>query len=102
MAPREQPQGTFRGMSGVDFGFKYDFKGGKWTLNGSITDIFDTRNFDIDNRGEGFRLEAIRKRESRVASFTLSYRFGKAELNQRNRRQSTRPSDSQQNDMMDF
>lgn len=102
MAPREQPQGTFRGMSGVDFGFKYDFKGGKWTLNGSITDIFDTRNFDIDNRGEGFRLEAVRKRESRVASFTLSYRFGKTDLNQRNRRQSTRPADSQQNDMMDF
>ncbi|MBK7886935.1 MAG: TonB-dependent receptor [Bacteroidetes bacterium] len=29
MAPREPPQGTFKGMSGVDFGFKYDFKGRK-------------------------------------------------------------------------
>lgn len=102
MAPRKQPQGTFQGMSGIDFGFRYDFKGGKWSLNGSVTDIFDTRNFDIDNRGTGFRVEMIRKRETRVASFTLSYRFGKSDNNQRNRRQNTRQNDVPQNDMMDF
>lgn len=102
MAPRKQPQGTFQGMSGVDFGFRYDFKGGKWSLNGSLSDIFDTRNFDIDNRGTGFRVEMTRKRESRVASFTLSYRFGKSDNNQRNRRQNSRQNDAPQNDMMDF
>ncbi|MFN5355009.1 MAG: TonB-dependent receptor domain-containing protein [Bacteroidota bacterium] len=101
MAPREQPQGTFRGMSGIDFGFKYDFKGGKWSLNGSLTDIFDTRNFRVDNLGDGFRVEFTRKRESRVGSFTLSYRFGKAEQSQRPRKQG-RPGDMPQNDMLDF
>lgn len=102
MAPREQPQGTFRGMSGVDFGFKYDFKGSKWTLNGSLTDIFDTRDFRVDNYGEGFRVEFLRKRESRVGSFTLSYRFGKAEQS-RDRRRGSRPGEQMpQNDMMDF
>jgi outer membrane receptor protein involved in Fe transport len=101
MAPREQPQGTFRGMSGIDFGFKLDFKGGKWSLNGSLTDIFDTRNFRVDNRGDGFRVEFTRKRESRVGSFTLSYRFGKAEQNQRQRRQN-RQGDMPQNDGLDF
>ncbi|MFM1746136.1 MAG: hypothetical protein RLZZ630_2073 [Bacteroidota bacterium] len=102
MAPREQPQGTFRGMSGVDFGFKYDFKGGKWTLNGSLSDIFDTRDFRVDNYGQGFRVEFMRKRESRVGSFTLSYRFGKAEQ-ARDRRKGSRGGDQmQQNDMMDF
>ncbi len=102
MAPRKQPQGTFQGMSGIDFGFRYDFKGGKWSLNGSVTDIFDTRNFDIDNRGTGFRVEMVRKRETRVASFTLSYRFGKSDMNQRNRRQNNRQNEVPQNDMMDF
>lgn len=100
MAPRGQPQGTFRGMSGIDFGFKYDFKGNKWSLNGSLNDIFDTRNFAVTNNGVGFESEFIRKRESRVGSLTLSYRFGKAEQSQRNRRQN-RPVE-QQNDMMDF
>ena len=102
MAPREQPQGTFKGMSGIDFGFKYDFKGGKWSINGSVSDIFDMREFNIDNRGEGFRVEAIRKRETRVGNITLSYRFGKVEMNQRNRRQNNRQMESPQNDMMDF
>ena len=102
MAPRKQPQGTFQGMSGIDFGFRYDFKGGKWSLNGSVTDIFDTRNFDVHNVGTGFEVDMIRKRESRVASFTLSYRFGKSDMNQRNRRQNTRQNDAPQNDMMDF
>ncbi|MBL7922858.1 MAG: TonB-dependent receptor [Bacteroidia bacterium] len=103
MAPREQPQGTFRGMSGIDFGFRYDFKGGKWSLNGSITDIFDTRNFDVDNTAEGVRLQMLRKRESRVASFTLSYRFGKAEATKDRRRGNRQNEQMQpQNDMMDF
>jgi len=103
MAPREQPQGTFKGMSGVDFGFKYDFKGGKWSLNGSVTDIFDTRNMVIDNRADGVRLEFTRKRESRVASFTLSYRFGKAEQGKDRRKGNRQNNDQmQQNDMLDF
>ena len=102
MAPREQPQGTFRGMSGVDFGFKYEFKGGKWTLNGSVSDIFDQRNFTIDNRAVGVRLEAVRKRETRVGSFTLTYRFGKAEQTRDRRRGSRGAEQMQQNDMMDF
>jgi hypothetical protein len=89
-------------MSGIDFGFKYDFKGGKWSINGSVSDIFDMREFNIDNRGEGFRVEAIRKRETRVGNITLSYRFGKVEMNQRNRRQNNRQMESPQNDMMDF
>lgn len=103
MAPREQPQGTFKGMSGVDFGFKYDFKGGKWSLNGSLSDVFDNRNFTIDNVGTGFRQAAVRKRETRVGNLSLSYRFGKSEQGRDRRKQGGRQMDQgQQNDMMDF
>ncbi len=101
MAPREQPQGTFKGMSGVDVGFRYDFKGGKWSFNGSVTDIFDVRNMVIDNRADGVRLQFTRKRESRVASFTLQYRFGKSET-AKDRRKNNRQIEQPQNDMMDF
>nr|MBP6513236.1 TonB-dependent receptor family protein [Bacteroidia bacterium] len=103
MAPRKQPQGTFKGMSGVDLGFKYDFKGGKWSLGGSVSDVFDMREFNIDNTGTGFRQEMVRKRETRVGNLTLSYRFGKMEQGRDRRKQNSRPQDSgQQNDMMDF
>lgn len=102
MMPREQPQGTFQGMNGVDFGLRHEFKGGKWSVNLSITDIFDTRNFDIDNRGDGFRVEAIRKRETRIGTITLNYRFGKAEQQRDRRRQNRGNESSPMNDMMDF
>jgi outer membrane receptor protein involved in Fe transport len=103
MAPREQPQGTFKGMSGIDFGFKYDFKGGKWSVNGSLSDVFDNREFNIDNTGRGFRQEMVRKRETRVGNLTLSYRFGKMEQSRDRRRTGGSKQDQgQQNDMMDF
>ncbi len=103
MAPREQPQGTFQGFSGIDFGFKYDFNGGKWSVNGSVTDIFDWREMKVDNRADGVRLEFNRKRESRVGSITLSYRFGKSDVG-KDRKRNSRQNDQmqQQNDMMDF
>ncbi|MBK7886936.1 MAG: hypothetical protein IPJ86_06400 [Bacteroidetes bacterium] len=57
----------------------------------------------IDNRADGVRLEFTRKRESRVASFTLSYRFGKAEQGKDRRRGNRQNNDQmQQNDMLDF
>ncbi len=103
MAPRKQPQGTFKGMSGIDLGFKYDFKGGKWSVNGSLSDVFDMREFNIDNTGLGFRQEMVRKRETRIGNLTLSYRFGKSELGRDRRKQNSRQLDQgQQNDMMDF
>lgn len=102
MAPREQPQGTFQGMSGIDFGFKYDFKGGKWSLSGSLNDIFDTKNMQVENNTEDFLLKFTRKRESRVGNLTLTYKFGKAEAG-KDRKKNSRPNDgAQQNDMMDF
>jgi hypothetical protein len=76
MSPAKQPQGSFKGMSGVDAGFRQDFLKGKLTLSVNVSDIFNTRKFVIYNVGEGFELDSWRKRETRVANFTLSYRFG--------------------------
>jgi hypothetical protein len=101
MAPRVGPQGTFVGMQGIDIGIRQEFKGGKWSLNLAISDIFDTRRFEIENDTDQFSLDSIRKRESRVATLTLSYAFGSTEGNMFQRKRQNRP-DQQSPDMMDF
>lgn len=104
MAPRENPQGTFKGFRGVDVGIRQDFKGGKWSLNLAVSDIFDTRQFEFDNNTSLFQMEAVRKRETRIATLTLSYNFGSADGNPFQRRRQNRNGDQQQQqpDMMDF
>jgi outer membrane receptor for ferrienterochelin and colicin len=76
MSPVKQPQGSFKGMSGVDAGIRQEFMKGKLALNINVSDIFNNRKFQIHNVGTGFDLDVWRKRESRIAMFTLSYRFG--------------------------
>ena len=93
MSKIRNPQGTFRGMSGVDIGARRDFMKGKLNLSVNITDIFDTRKMIINNVGEGFVYDAERKRESRVANFTLVYRFGTTDANLFQRKKSGRQMD---------
>ncbi|CAN5629179.1 outer membrane beta-barrel family protein [soil metagenome] len=83
MAPSVNPQGTFKGMSGVDVGFRQDFMKGKLNLSISVSDIFDIRKFEIHQDTPDFISDFYRKRESRVANFTLSYRFGVADTSKR-------------------
>jgi len=101
MAPRVGPQGTFVGMQGIDIGIRQEFKGGKWSLNLAISDIFDNRRFEIENDTDQFSLDSIRKRESRVATLTLSYAFGSTDGNPFQRKRQNR-QDQQSPDMMDF
>lgn len=76
-APDKQPQRTIRSMmSGVDAGIKYDFWKGKGSLGLNVTDIFNTKKFDIHMEQEAYVFDGIRKRESRVGTLSFSYRFG--------------------------
>jgi len=93
MSAIRNPQGTFRGMSGIDIGARRDFMKGKLNLSINITDIFDTRKMVIHNVGEGFVYDAERKRESQVANFTLVYRFGSTDANLFQRKKSGRQMD---------
>ncbi len=87
MAPTKYPQGEFRGMSGMEMGGKYDFWGTKASLTLNISDVLNTRHFELYNFGPGFTSNINRKRESRVAMLTFSYRFGNAEVQQRKKKQ---------------
>lgn len=90
MSAIRNPQGTFKGMSGIDIGIRRDFMKGKLNLSVNITDVFDTRKMIIHNVGEGFVYDAERKRESQVANFTLVYRFGSTDSNLFQRKKSGR------------
>ncbi len=93
MSPTKTPQGSFKGMSGIDIGARRDFMKGKLNLSVNITDIFNTRKMVIHNVGDGFIYDMQRKRESQVANFTLVYRFGSTDANLFQRKKSGRQMD---------
>lgn len=100
IAPIITVNGRIDGMSGVDAGIKQDVMGGKGALALNVTDIFWTRRFHYINRAEYFNSEGERRRESRIATLTFSYRFGNAEQNLF-RRKNQRSQDSMQ-EMIDY
>ncbi len=79
MAPMTTVNGKIKGMSGVDAGFKQDLWKGKGSISVNVSDIFLMRKFTFINEGEFFYTSGQRRRESRVAMFTLSYKFGKSD-----------------------
>jgi outer membrane receptor protein involved in Fe transport len=101
MAPVTQPQGSFKGMSGVDAGMRQEFWKGKGSLSLNVNDIFNTRKMVIRTTGDGFTQDMTRTRESRVAMLTFTYRFGSADYAQRKRNQQTPAQQQDQNNMMD-
>ena len=102
MSQTKTPQGSFKGMSGIDIGARREFLKGKLNLSVNITDIFNTRKMVIHNVGEGFIYDMQRKRESQVGNFTLTYRFGTTEANLFQRKKSNRPMEMQMDINPDF
>ena len=71
-------QGTIKGFSTVDFAVKKDFlKNKAASVTASISDIFNTRQYELNQLSPGFAQDYIRKRESRIFKINFSYRFGK-------------------------
>ena len=102
--PMKNPTGTVKGMmNGVDAGIKQDLFKGKGSLSLNVTDIFNTRKFQIHNYGDYFDYNGYRKRESRVATLTFSYRFGSQESNLFKSKKNQRSNDMQMdNQQMDY
>lgn len=96
----EYLQGYIKPMHGLDIGAKKDFLKNKATLALNVSDIFNTRVFEIVNNGSTFESISTRRWESRVFTINFSYRFGKSENAPRRRMQEGMPSGGEQ--MMDF
>lgn len=84
--PMTFPQGQMAEMWGIDLGYRYDFLKGKASLTLNVSDIFDTRRFYVDTRGDNFFGDVYRKRETRIATLQFTYRFGKQQGQQPTRR----------------
>lgn len=71
-------QGKIKGFSTVDVAVKKDFLKKKTaSLTLSLSDVFNTRQYELNQTATTFLQDYIRKRESRILRLTFSYRFGK-------------------------
>ncbi|MEO0310594.1 MAG: hypothetical protein RIQ89_251 [Bacteroidota bacterium] len=97
-AKQRNPNSIINGMmNGVDLGLKYDFWKNAGSLSFNLTDVFDTKEFRVNNFGPTFNFLGYRKRETRIANLTFAYRWGKAE--QINRKRQERRQGSEQMEM---
>jgi outer membrane receptor protein involved in Fe transport len=79
-------QGTIQPMQTFDFGVKKDFLDNKATIGFRVSDLFNTQKFNTSTSGNGFSQTNYRKRDSRVAFLTLSYRFGNIDYKMKQKR----------------
>lgn len=85
-APSASPQGRAKAMWGFDVGVKRDFWKNRISVNLAVTDIFNTRRFAIVSQGQNFTLDMYRKRETRIATLTVTLKLGKQDAGQRKNR----------------
>ncbi|MGO4290782.1 TonB-dependent receptor domain-containing protein [Chitinophaga sp. RAB17] len=94
-------QGTIKGFSTVDVAVKKDFlKNKAASLTLSLSDIFNTRQYELNQVSPGFAQDYIRKRESRVLKLNFSYRFGKFDASLFKKKKKDQGSDQQMGDPM--
>jgi len=88
VAPVATPQGQFYGFSGFNIGARRDFLDGKFSVSLNVSDIFDTRRFQVDLNSLNFTQEFNRKRETRIATLAFTWKFGQffGDENQQQRR----------------
>ncbi len=98
-APSTSPQSTVKGFSTVDGGIKQDFWKSKASLSFNCGDIFNIREMDMSsqtiiNGKTVYTYEGVRKRESRIAMLTFSYRFGTNNDKSKKKKQDTNQLES--------
>lgn len=85
--PFVRAQGTVGGFSSVNAGIRRDFFSRKLTVNLNVSDVFDIRQFELTSFTPTFAFETVRKRESRIATLSVTYNFGRPADNQQRRNQ---------------
>jgi iron complex outermembrane receptor protein len=85
MGPMQLPQGKMKSMYGLDIGFKKDIVKDKWSFSLNLSDAFNNRRFAMLLVDEAFTGAFYRKRESRILTCNLTWKFGNAN-NQENKK----------------
>lgn len=70
-------QGRIIPIQALDASAKYDLLKGKLSLVARLSDVFDTRQFEVNTAGLGFEQNVLRKRQTRIGFIGITYRFGK-------------------------
>jgi len=70
------PQGEIEPIYGLNIGIRKDVLEKKLSLSLNVSDIFNTRIFRIQTDGPDFYQERLFNRETRIATFSVTYRFG--------------------------
>lgn len=94
-------QGTIKGFSTVDAAVRKDFlKNKAASLTLSVSDIFNTRQYELNQETPTFAQDYIRKRESRIVKLNFSYRFGKFDTSIFKKKKRDQGGDMQMGDQM--
>ncbi|RRN77710.1 TonB-dependent receptor, partial [Pseudoxanthomonas sp. SGD-10] len=93
MAPRTLSQGTMKEMTGLDAGLKYDIMNRKASIGFNVQDVFDSRRFGMNTMNETFIQDFQRRRLGRIYNLSISYRFGRSDL-QTEKRNQRRPNEA--------
>lgn len=72
-----EAQGIRRPVYGINLGIKRDILKKKGSISLNVSDIFNVREFNSETNGRNFAQTSLRKRETRIATLTFSYQFGK-------------------------
>ena len=95
-------QATVEPFSSFDASLKKELFDGRLSATLRISDIFNTLKFKVNiNNDRTYREEFERKRDTRVITFGLSYKFGEADKNQQRRRRDSN-RENQGNDGFGF
>jgi hypothetical protein len=86
------PQGTSRPFYNVDIAVSQDFLKKKASVSLAVNDVFNTLRFGINSADNTFKQSFKRKRETQIATLTLTYRFGS--VDNLSRRRETRSPNS--------
>ncbi len=87
-------QGYIKPFQSLDISAKYDLLGDRLSITARLSDVFDQRQFSYFTNGLGFNQDGVRKRESRWANIGITWKFGKAVM--QNKRPKSAPSEMQQ------
>ncbi len=97
-------QGITEPFQSFDVAFKKDFFFKRLSLSLRISDLFNQQKFQFTTNGTGFISENMRKRDSRMAMLTVTYRFGNDESSpgKKKKGQKENNNENEMNDMDDF
>lgn len=92
------PQGQVKPVQTFDAAVKKDFLDGRATVSFRVSDVFNTQKFNSFTEGTGFLLNSERKRDSRTAFLTLTFKLGNIDYKRKpDRKKKTDNNDNNDN-----